>query len=181
VTDSVRRKRGVRVATVGGLLVLALGVMPIAPMGAAAKTTVMRVTCLDWFLHAGQKQHIHVEAHMQDSTGQPVVGATVTFTTSFDRHDGTGPHVYATNTGTTTDNAGKNRGAGCPAGTGGSATTGFFCCIGAGKWNGEIPGKRSCPAGFYHADVITVTPPPGSSLAWDGVTPVNGMEFADVK
>ncbi len=138
----------------------------------------MSVTCVDWFLSGGHEDHIHVEAFIEDELGNPVVGATVTFEASYDQHDGAGPFVYQTNTSTTLDDAGKNKGAGCAEPTEDSGVTFWFCCTGAGKWNGEIPGKRACPAGFYHAEVLSVAPPPGTNLVWDGVTPPNGREFS---
>jgi len=136
----------------------------------------MSVACIDWFLTGGHQDHIHVEIHFEDEAGDPVVGAIVTFEASYDTHDGTGPYVYQTNTSTTLDDAGKNKGEGCVDPTG-SGVTRWFCCTGAGKWNGEIPGKRACPAGFFSAEVLSVTPTAGSNLVWDGVTPPNGREF----
>lgn len=79
---------------------------------------------------------------------------------------------------TTTTKSGKNKSRGCVPGTGGPGTNGWSCCIGAGKYSGEIPGKRACPGGFYQAVVTNVVPPEGSDMVWDGLTPPNGVEFS---
>jgi hypothetical protein len=65
----------------------------------------------------------------------------------------------------------------CAPGTASRTTTSWYCCIGAGKWDGEIPGKRACPPGFYQAVITSVVPPAGSTMVWDGVSPTNGVEF----
>ena len=63
----------------------------------------------------------------------------------------------------------------------GSGVTGWFCCIGAGKFDadGEIPGKRSCPVGEYTYEILSVSSPTGTTLVWDGETPGPvSVEFA---
>ena len=130
----------------------------------------MSVVCIDWFLTGGQQQHIHLETHVEDQFGNPVIGAVVTFT---GERDG---QVYQTNVSATYNNDGKADGAGCSDPTG-SGVSDWFCCIGAGKWDGDIPGGRSCDPGFYSSQVLSVDPPLGTSLVWDGVTPDNGRPF----
>ena len=61
----------------------------------------------------------------------------------------------------------------------GSGVTEWFCCIGAGKFDGEIPGKRSCPAGEYSVEILSAEPPPGTALVWDGLTPDGHTVFFD--
>src|SRR5262245_17869104 len=173
--------RGRRAAS---LLALAIGLALIGGVPSTAAgvpdANTIHVSCIDWFLSAGHQEHIHVELYLEDASGGPVVGATVRFTTSYDTHDGSGPRVYATNTDVTRDRPGKNRGRGCaiePRPT--SGVTGWFCCAGAAKWSGEDPpGQRACPAGFFTVQVLSVDPPPGSNLVWDGITPANGREFS---
>lgn len=132
----------------------------------------MTVVCIDWFITGGVDQHIHNELHLEDEFGDAVLGAAITYTTAFDGE------VFQTNPATTSKTAGHNRGEGCsePAGEG---VTGWYCCIGAGKFDagGEIPGKRSCPAGEYHVEVLSVEPPPGTNLVWDGVEPGGDTVF----
>jgi hypothetical protein len=165
--------------TVSICILLISGLLWVPGPASAGKETPtkMSIACIDWFLGGGHRDHIHVEIHVEDASGNGVIGATVQFANSYDRHDGTEPFVYQTPTSTTTKSAGKVKGAGC-ADPSGSGVTGWFCCIGAGKHDGDIPGKRACPAGFYSTRVLSVTPPAGSSLVWDGVTPPNGKEFA---
>lgn len=129
----------------------------------------MSVVCVDWFFSGPRDEHIHTEAHVEDQFGNPVIGAVVTWEAAYDGF------VYQTNTSSSRDIDGKAHGAGCIAPTG-SGVTDWFCCIGAGKWDGEIPGRRSCPSGFYSGRVLSVDPPVGTSLVWDGVTPENGLQ-----
>ena len=128
----------------------------------------MSVVCIDWFFSGPRDEHIHTEVHVEDESGNPVIGAVVTWEAAYDGF------VYQTNTSATLDVDGKVNGAGCSDPTG-SGVTDWFCCIGAGKFDGDIPGKRSCPSGFYSARVLSVDPPGGTSLVWDGVTPSNGV------
>lgn len=131
-----------------------------------APLVAMSVPCIDWFITAGHGEHIHNELHVEDEDGFAVLGAEVTYTTSFDGD------VFQTNVSATTKTAGHNHGAGCVEPTG-EGVTGWFCCIGAGKFDagGEVPGKRSCPAGEYRVEILSVTSPPGTTLVWDGATP----------
>jgi len=62
----------------------------------------------------------------------------------------------------------------------GSGVTDWYCCIGAGKWDGGIPGKRACDKGFYTAEILSVTAPPTTNMVWDEVSPDNGI-FLDPK
>lgn len=134
-----------------------LTVAPLIPMS---------VTCIDWFITGGHDEHIHNELHIEDDLGQAVLGANVTYTNSFDGE------VFQTNVSATTKTAGHNDGEGCSNPTG-EGVTGWFCCIGAGKFDagGEVPGGRSCPGGEYTATIVSVEPPPGTALVWDGETP----------
>ena len=119
----------------------------------------MSVSCIDWFTTAGHGEHIHNELHVVDEFGQAVLGADVVYTTAFrtfeERDDGVAPTVFQTNPTATSNTAGHNHGEGCsdPAGSG---VTGWFCCIGAGKFDagGEVPGKRSCPIGEYTYEIL---------------------------
>ena len=152
---------------------------PTASADDPSEPIQMSVTCIDWFLSGRHQDHIHVELYVEDSFGDPVMGATVTFETSYDTHDGSGPLVYATSTGETRDRPGKNRGRGCADPKPISGSTGWYWCSGAAKWSGEEPpGKRACPCGFFSVKVLRVDPPPGTNLAWDGITPPKGREFS---
>ncbi len=84
--------------------------------------------------------------------------------------------VYQTNVSATGDIDGHADGQGCenPSGSG---VTGWFCCIGAGKFDGDIPGKRACDGGLYTANIIDVTAPPGTNMVWDGTYPENEIEL----
>ena len=131
-----------------------------------APLVAMTVACIDWFLTAGHEVHIHNEMHVEDEFGNAVIGANVTYTNAFDGS------VFQTNISATTNTAGHNHGEGCIEPTG-SGVTGWFCCIGAGKFDadGEVPGKRSCPGGEYSTAIVSVEAPPGTTLVWDGETP----------
>ena len=126
----------------------------------------MTVDCIDWFRSGPLDEHVHTEVHVVDENGNAVIGAIVTWTASNDSG------VYQTNTSATSDNDGHANGAGCfePSGSG---VTDWFCCIGAGKWDGEIPGKRACEQGTYTAEILSVTQPPATNMVWDGTTPFN--------
>jgi hypothetical protein len=128
----------------------------------------MTVACIDWFRSGPRDEHVHTEVHIEDENGNAIVGATVTWTAE---NDTVG--VYQTNVSATYDNDGHANGAGCVNPTG-SGVTDWFCCIGAGKWDGEEPpGKRACNSGFYTAVILDVAPPPSSNMVWDGVSPAN--------
>ncbi len=105
----------------------------------------MSVVCIDWFRSGPRDEHVHTEVHVEDENGDAVIGAVVTWTAE---NDVVG--VYQTNISATHDNDGHADGQGCedPSGSG---VTDWFCCIGAGKFDGGIPGKRACDRGFYTA------------------------------
>jgi hypothetical protein len=169
-------RRSIGTVAAAALVMLPLGAP--APFAAAAKPDkiVVSVTCVDWFLTGGQDQHIHIEFHVKDQDGNGVEGVQVMFDASYDRQDGTAPFVYLQDkTATTTKKVGRNKGLGCVVGTASPTTTDWFCCIGAGMFDGEIPGKRSCPAGLYEAVINNVVPPQG--MVWDHITPDNGVQF----
>jgi hypothetical protein len=129
----------------------------------------MTVACISWFRSGPNDEHVHTEVHVEDQDGNAVVGATVTWTASND----SGP--YQTNVAATGSVDGHADGADCedPSGSG---VTGWFCCIGAGKWDNDgPPGQRSCDAGFYSAVIDDVTPPAQTNMVWDEVTPSNGV------
>ena len=76
--------------------------------------------------------------------------------------------VYQKNASVTHDNDGHAAGANCDNPVSGSGVTDWFCCIGAGKWDGETPpGKRACNEGTYTARILDVTAPPFTNLTWD--------------
>jgi hypothetical protein len=147
-----------------------------APVAAAVEPVTISITCIDWFLTAGHQEHIHIEIHMKDQYGNGVTGVQVTFDASYDKLDGSEPFVYLQDVTTTTSKkVGRNKGRGCAPGTASPTTTSWFCCIGAGGSDGEIPGKRACPAGWYEAVITNVVPPDG--MVWDGIVPTNGVLF----
>jgi hypothetical protein len=130
----------------------------------------MTVVCLDWYLTAGHEEHIHVEAFVQDQDGNAVVGAAVTLRNTVD----TGEELreWQLKTSTTFDYLGYNHGASCPLSEAkASGASGQFCCIGLGAQ------EPFCPTGHYQSEVLSVEPPEGSNIAWDGVTPDNGRHF----
>lgn len=123
----------------------------------------MIVSCISWFLTGPAKEHIHSEVHVEDENGEAVVGATVTWTAENDTIG-----VFQTNVSPTGDNDGHGHGANCVNEVSGSGVTGWFCCIGAGKWDGETPpGKRACSEGLYTARILDVTAPPFTNMIWD--------------
>lgn len=128
----------------------------------------MSVVCVDWFRSGPKDEHIHTEIHVEDEFGNAVIGAVVTWTAE---NDVVG--VYQTNTSATGDRDGHADGQGCedPSGSG---VTDWFCCIGAGDFDGDIPGKRACDEGFYTAVILDVQEPPFTNMIWDGITPENG-------
>ncbi len=136
----------------------------------------MSVSCVDWFITAGHGEHIHNELHVEDEFGMAVLGADVVYTTAYrtfdDRAAGVPPTVFQTNLTSTTNTAGHNRGGGS-SDPSGSGVTGWFCCIGAGKFDagGEVPDLRSCPTGEYSYEILSVDSPEGTPLVWDGETP----------
>jgi hypothetical protein len=165
------------IVAVASLAVLSLAA-PVSPAAAAKKPVTISITCVDWFLSGGHRDHIHIEFHVKDENGNGVTGAQVTFDASYDEMDGSEPFVYLDDaTTTTTKKVGRNKGRGCAAGTASPTTTSWFCCIGAGKHDGDIPGQRACPPGRYQAVVTSVVPPEGSNMAWDRISPANGVNF----
>ena len=138
--------------------------LTVAPLEA------MSVVCIDWFLTTGQEVHIHTEMHVEDSSGNPVIGARVSWESSRDGE------VYQTPSSATTNKKGRNSGGGCisPAGSG---VTDWFCCIGGGTGQGGPDGKKACEGGEYRADIVSVESPPGTTLVWDGDTPANTRFF----
>lgn len=144
-----------------------------------ASTTIrlggtMSVVCIDWFRSGPQDEHVHTEVHVEDENGDAVVGAVVTWTAE---NDAIG--VYQTNVSETHDNDGHANGQGC-ADPAGSGVTDWFCCIGAGNFDGEVPGKRACDPGRYTAEILSVSPPAATNMEWDGETPFNEI-FLDPK
>ena len=130
----------------------------------------MRVSCISWFVSGPNDEHLHSEIHVEDENGVAVIGAEVTW------EAGNVDGVYQTQTAPTHDNDGHAKElTTCPVDrmTGeplvsGSGVTDWFCCIGAGKWDNEVPpGKRACPAGDYIATVLDVTAPPFTNMVWD--------------
>ncbi|MBW2287050.1 MAG: hypothetical protein JRG90_04415 [Deltaproteobacteria bacterium] len=129
----------------------------------------MIVSCISWFVSGPADEHLHTEVHVEDENGDAVIGATVTW------EAGNVDGVYQTNVSATNDNDGHaSELTTCPLdengepAVSGSGVTDWFCCIGAGKWDNEVPpGKRACPAGEYTARVLDVTPPAFTNMTWD--------------
>jgi hypothetical protein len=125
---------------------------------------VMTVSCISWFKTGPAQEHVHTEVHVEDENGEAVIGATVTWT---GENDTVG--IYQTNVSPTGDIDGHGHGANCENEVSGSGVTGWFCCIGAGKWDGETPpGKRACNEGLYTAKIVDVTAPAFTNMTWDG-------------
>jgi hypothetical protein len=104
----------------------------------------MIVSCISWFVSGPADEHIHTEVHVEDEYGEPVIGAMVVWTAE---NETVG--VYQTNASPTYDNDGHAGGENCVNPVSGSGVTDWFCCIGAGKWDGETPpGKRACDEAF---------------------------------
>jgi hypothetical protein len=135
----------------------------MGPNAVSASSDQLRVVCADWFYT--NRNQVHVVMHVEDAEGNGVVGAKVTVENSVDAHDGRGSVVNTTRTSTTVAEynfSGMNHESSCvnPSTT----TTGALCCT-LGKL---------CPEGYFSTRVISVTPPEGSGLVWDGVSPPNG-------
>jgi hypothetical protein len=147
-----------------------------------ASTTIglggtMTVSCISWFRSGPQDEHVHTEVHVEDENGDAVIGAIVTWTAENDTIG-----VYQTNVSPSKDIDGH---AGelttCPGPVSGSGVTDWFCCIGAGKWDGEEPpGKRACNEGFYTGVILDVAAPSQTNMVWDGESPENEI-FLDPK
>ncbi len=132
-----------------------------------ASTTIrlggeMIVSCISWFRSGPADEHVHTEVHVEDENGNAVIGAMVTWTAA---NDTVG--VYQTNVSPTHDNDGHAGGANCDNPVSGSGVTDWFCCIGAGKWDGGIPGKRACDEGLYTAAILDVAAPPATNMVWN--------------
>jgi len=125
---------------------------------------VMSVSCISWFKTGPANEHVHTEVHVEDENGEAVIGATVEWTAE---NDTVG--IYQTNVSPTGDIDGHGNGANCENEISGSGVTGWFCCIGAGKWDAETPpGKRACNEGLYTAKIVGVTAPAFTNMTWDG-------------
>ena len=123
----------------------------------------MIVSCISWFRSGPQDEHVHTEIHVEDENGNAIVGAIVTWTSA---NDTVG--VYQTNVSATFDNDGHaTELITCPGEVSGSGVTDWFCCIGAGKWDGEIPGKRACDEGLYTSVILDVAAPPQTNMIWN--------------
>jgi len=130
----------------------------------------MVVSCISWFVSGPADEHLHTEVHVEDENGDAVIGATVTWEAG---NDSVG--IYQTNVSPTADNDGHaHELTTCPLDqngdpdVSGSGVTGWFCCIGAGKWDSEVPpGKRACNPGAYTARILDVTAPPFTNMQWD--------------
>jgi hypothetical protein len=123
----------------------------------------MIVSCISWFVSGPADEHVHTEVHVEDENGDAVIGATVTWTAE---NDTVG--VYQMNVSPTHDNDGHGGAANCANPVSGSGVTDWFCCIGAGKFDGEtLPGRRACNAGTYTARILNVTAPLFTNMVWD--------------
>jgi hypothetical protein len=133
-----------------------------------ASTTIglggeMIVSCISWFRSGPQDEHVHTEVHVEDEDGNAIIGAVVTWTAE---NDTVG--VYQTNVNDTKDIDGHAPELlTCPGEVSGSGVTDWFCCIGAGKWDGGIPGKRACDPGLYTARILDVTAPSQTNMVWN--------------
>jgi len=135
---------------------------------------ILTVACIDWFRSGPADEHVHTEVHIEDGYGNAVIGAVVTWTAENDTFG-----VYQTNVSPTQDIDGHANGAGCVNPTG-SGVTDWYCCIGAGPWDGDVPGQRACAKGYYSSVILDVAAPPSTNMEWDGVSPQNGI-FLDPK
>ncbi len=127
------------------------------------------LVCVDFYLTA-DGNHIHSEGFVQDENGDPVIGATVTWESIVN------DRIWKIFVNFTGEYAGFNHGESCPIEVAqASGATFQDCCIG----NATDPPEdsRSCEAGFYEVNVLSVRAPPGSDRMWDGVTPDNGRIF----
>ena len=133
-----------------------------------ASTTIglggeMIVSCISWFISGPQDEHVHTEIHVEDENGNAVIGAIVTWTSE---NDTVG--VYQTNVSATFDNDGHAKElTTCPGEVSGSGVTDWFCCIGAGKFDGGIPGKRACDEGLYTSVILNVAAPSQTNMVWN--------------
>lgn len=145
---------------------------------------VMSVSCISWFVSGPADEHIHTEVHVEDENGDAVIGATVMWNARY--AEGNDP--YQTNTSLTNDNDGHAAGENCPTDrngdpdVSGSGVTDWFCCIGAGKFDGEVPpGRRACSPGLYTARILELTAPDFTNMYWDGVELETEYTLEDTK
>jgi hypothetical protein len=139
---------------------------------------VMTVSCISWFVSGPADEHVHTEVHVEDLNEDAVIGATVTWTAENEESE----VPYQVNTSLTNDNDGHAAGENCENPVSGSGVTDWFCCIGAGKWDGEVPpGRRACSPGEYTARIVEVTAPLFTNMYWDGVEVVTSFTLEDTK
>jgi hypothetical protein len=132
----------------------------------------MIVSCISWFVSGPNDEHVHTEVHVEDENGNPVIDATVTWQARIGKDE-----PYQENTSVTYDNDGHAAGENCANEVSGSGVTGWFCCIGAGKWDAELPpGKRACSPGTYNAEILNVLPPPFTNMVWNPKNRANELE-----
>jgi len=123
----------------------------------------MVVSCISWFVSGPADEHVHTEVHVEDENGDPVIGATVTWEAKNPSGD-----VYQENVSPTHDNDGHASGENCINEVSGAGVTDWFCCIGAGKWDSEVPpGKRACEEGTYTARIVSVEAPASTNMVFD--------------
>lgn len=150
------------------LVILAAATVLVGPNVVSAGSNELRVVCADWFYT--NRNQVHVVLHVEDAAGNGVAGAKVSVENSVDAHDGRGPVVYTRRTSTTSEGynfSGMNHESSCVNSS--TTTTGALCCT--------LGRQKGCPEGYFTTRVISVTPPEGSGLVWDGVTPPNGREM----
>lgn len=118
---------------------------------------VLSVSCIEWATTGGREQHLHVQAFVADQNGNPVLDADVQMIRT--RNGGEDTQVG----GVTGSYAGLDGGVHCPDGPPGTGVTADFCI-------------NSAPAGFYEAEVISVTL---DGYTWDGVSiaPNNTVDY----
>jgi hypothetical protein len=137
----------------------------------------MTVSCISWFVSGPADEHVHTEVHVEDENGDAVIGATVRWTAG---NDTVGE--YQENISLTNDNDGHAAGENCDNPVSGSGVTDWFCCIGAGKWDGETPpGRRACAPGEYTARIEEVTAPLFTNMFWDEVHLETSYTLEDTK
>jgi len=132
----------------------------------------MIVSCISWFVSGPADEHVHTEVHVEDENGEAVINATVTWTAENDLDDQSLPDgIYQTNVSVTYDNDGHaHELTTCPGPVSGSGVTGWYCCIGSGKWDNEQPlpaPKRACSPGLYTARIVDVIAPPLTNMVWN--------------
>jgi hypothetical protein len=143
------------------LMLIATATLLAGPSVVSATSNKLSVVCADWFYTNANQ--VHVVLHVEDAKGRGVVGAVVTVENSRRTSEFAGvDEVYATYTSTTVAKynfSGMNHKSSCVNSS--TTTTGALCCT-LGK---------ACPEGWLSTRVLSVTPPEGSGLVWDGVQP----------